>query len=74
MAAAEKLDRRYLGRILMPTLLAPDIVEEILDGRQAAELGVHVLREGFPVDWVEQWRALVHPSPYPVKEMSRGSF
>lgn len=34
LAAAEKLDRGYLGRILMLTLLAPDIVEAILDGRQ----------------------------------------
>ena len=50
MAAAEKLDRGYLGRILMLTLLAPDIVEAIMDGRQPAELGVHVLREGLPVD------------------------
>jgi hypothetical protein len=34
---AEKLDRGYLGRILMLTLLAPDIVEAILDGLQPAE-------------------------------------
>ena len=34
MRRAEKLDRGYLGRILMLTLLAPDIVEAILDGRQ----------------------------------------
>jgi hypothetical protein len=54
LAAAEKLDRGYLGRILMLTLLAPDIVEAILDGRQPPELGVHVLREGFPVVWAEQ--------------------
>ena len=54
MAAAEKLDRGYLGRILMLTLLAPDIVEAIMDGRQPAELGVHVLREGFPMEWGEQ--------------------
>ena len=54
MAAAEKLDRGYLGRILMLTLLAPDIVEAIMDGRQPVELGVHVLREGFPVQWGEQ--------------------
>ena len=33
LAAAEKLNRGYLGRILMLTLLAPDIVEAILDGR-----------------------------------------
>lgn len=54
LAAAEKLDRGYLGRILMLTLMAPDIVEAILDGRQPADLGVHVLREGFPVEWGEQ--------------------
>src|SRR5215213_2252284 len=34
MAAAEKLDRGYLGRVLPLTLLAPDIVEAILEGRQ----------------------------------------
>jgi hypothetical protein len=51
LATAEKLDRGYLGRIVMLTLLAPDFVEAILDGRQPAELGVHVLREGFPVEW-----------------------
>ena len=35
LAKAEKIDRGYLGRILQLTLLAPDIVEAILDGRQA---------------------------------------
>ena len=58
LAAGEKLDRGYLGNILMLTLLAPDIVEAILDGRQPAELGVHVLRAGFPVEWETQ-----HKSP-----------
>lgn len=56
LAAGEKLDRGYLGRILMLTLLAPDIVEAIMDGRQPPELGVHVLREGFPVEWGAQLR------------------
>lgn len=58
LAAAERLDRGYLGRILMLTLLAPDIVEAVLDGRQPPELGVHVLRAGFPVEWGEQRRGL----------------
>ena len=62
LAAGEKLDRGYLGRILMLTLLAPDIVEAVMDGRQPAELGVHVLREGFPVEWGEQRSALLLPS------------
>ena len=38
MATVEKLDRGDPGRILMLTLLAPDIVEAIMDGRQASEL------------------------------------
>ena len=58
LATAEKLDRGYLGRILMLTLLSPDIVEAVLDGRQPVELGVHVLREGVPVEWGEQRGAL----------------
>jgi hypothetical protein len=43
----------------MLTLLAPDIVDAILDGRQPAELGVHVLREGFPVECGEKRQYLV---------------
>ena len=54
LAAAEKINASNLCRVLMLTLLAPDIVEAIMDGRQPAELGVHVLREGFPVEWGEQ--------------------
>ena len=40
MAAAERIDRGYLGRILQMTLLAPDIVELTLDARQPAKLGL----------------------------------
>jgi hypothetical protein len=54
LVTAEKLDLGYLGRILMLTLLAPDIVEAIIDGSQPAELGMYVLREGFPVKWERQ--------------------
>ena len=54
LAAAEKINSSYVSRLLRLTLLAPDIVEAILDGRQPVELGVHVLREGFPVEWGEQ--------------------
>ncbi len=51
MAAAERIDRGYLGRMLQLTLLAPDIVEATLDGRHAAELGLPKLMRPFPVDW-----------------------
>ena len=40
--------------MLRLTLLAPDIVEAIMDGRQPADFGVHVLRVGFPVEWRRQ--------------------
>ena len=33
IAAAEKINESYVGRVLRLILLAPDIVEAILDGR-----------------------------------------
>ena len=38
IAGAEKINESYVGRVLRLTLLAPDIVEAILDGRQTAGL------------------------------------
>lgn len=49
IAAAEKIDRGYVGAVLRLTLLAPDIVEAILSGR-CGELGVARLLKPFPVE------------------------
>lgn len=54
MAAAEKINASYVCRVLRLTLLAPDIVEVILDGRHPAEVTLAVLMESFPVEWREQ--------------------
>ena len=54
IAAAEKIDRGYVGSILRLTLLAPDIVEAILDGRQSEELGLPSLLKPFPLEWERQ--------------------
>ena len=54
LAAAEKIDRSYLGKTLRPTLLAPDIVEAILDGRQSCALALPVLPKSVPSLWDEQ--------------------
>jgi hypothetical protein len=51
MAAAKRIDRGYLGRVLQLTLLAPDIVEAIVDGRQSAELALPNLLESVPAEW-----------------------
>ena len=59
MAAAERIERGYLGTLLQLTLLAPAIVEAILDGRQPPELGLPRLVEPFPADCSEQRQALL---------------
>jgi hypothetical protein len=58
MAEAEKVERGYLGTLLRLTLLAPDLVEAILDGRQPDGLGSRQLFEPFQSDWFEQRDAL----------------
>ena len=40
MAKSERIERGDLGNLLRLTLLAPDVVEAILDGRQTADLGL----------------------------------
>ena len=54
LADAEKLDRGYFGRILQLTLLAPDIVEAIMDGRQPAEWGLEMLTQAASKLWCLQ--------------------
>lgn len=51
LAAAEKINASYLCRILRLTLLAPDLVVAILDGRQPEELTLPGLMEGVAVEW-----------------------
>lgn len=54
MAAAEKIERGYLGTLLRLTLLAPDFVEAVLDGRAASGVALPQVLEPFPVKWAEQ--------------------
>ena len=50
LAAREKVNRGYMSRVLRLTLLAPDIVEAILDGRQPEGLRLEDLLEEVPVE------------------------
>jgi hypothetical protein len=54
LAEAEKINQSYLCRVLRLTLLAPDIVEMILDGRQPAGLQMDALLRPFPSEWMAQ--------------------
>jgi hypothetical protein len=58
IAAAEKIDESYVGRVLRLTLLAPDIVEAVLHGRHPEQMTVAVLMRRFPVLWSAQRSAL----------------
>lgn len=61
LANAEKINSSYLARVLRLTLLAPDIVEEILDGRQPAGLQLEDLLAPFPVEWERQKSSFMIP-------------
>ena len=54
IAEAEKINPSYVSRVLRLTLLAPDVVEAILDGRQPAEMTLAVLMRPFAVGWERQ--------------------
>lgn len=65
LAAVEKLDRGYLGSLLRLTLLAPDIIESVLDGRQPDGASLPALMEPFPIEWARQRDRQWSPSPPP---------
>lgn len=56
LAAHEGIAPSYMTRVLRLTLLAPDIVEAILDGQQGPEVTLAKVLGQFPMDWSEQHR------------------
>jgi hypothetical protein len=62
IAVAEKINESYVGRVLRLTLLAPEIVEAIMNGRHPAGPGLNRLLQPFPVSWREQRTVLLKPS------------
>lgn len=63
MAAAEKIERGYLGSLLRLTLLAPNLVELILDGRVADRVALPALLEPVPLVWAHQCAHLMSSEP-----------
>jgi hypothetical protein len=54
MAKAEGVERGYVGSLLRLTLLPPEMVEAMLDGRQPEGVTLPGLLDGMPVAWGEQ--------------------
>lgn len=54
IAAAEKINDSYVSRVLRLTMLAPDIVEVILNGRHPAGLHLNAVLKPFPAEWKTQ--------------------
>ncbi len=54
IARAEKIGSSFVSRVVRLALLAPDIVEAILAGKQPASLTLKDLMAPFPVEWAGQ--------------------
>jgi len=58
IARSERIGASFVSRYYRLVLLAPDIVDAILDGRQPAQLTMKDLLVPFPVEWEKQYQWL----------------
>lgn len=63
LAREAGLTERYVGRVFGCALLAPDIIESILEGRQPEDLNFKKLCEPVPSSWAEQRERFGFPIP-----------
>jgi len=54
LAGREGIAPSYMTRVLCLTLVAPDVVEAILDGKQRPEMTLARVLVPLPVEWAEQ--------------------
>jgi len=54
LAEREGIAFTYMARVVRLTLLAPDVVEAILDGKQGPQLTLARVLEPFPLIWSDQ--------------------
>lgn len=54
LAEHEGIAPSYMTRVLRLSLLAPDIIEAILDGKQGTVISLAPLLNPFPVEWERQ--------------------
>jgi hypothetical protein len=54
LAAAERINRSYVSRVLRLTMLAPEIVERIMAGNQGEGITLEHAMGAFPSEWENQ--------------------
>ncbi|AZL57783.1 hypothetical protein EI545_02345 [Tabrizicola piscis] len=59
LAEMEGIAFTYMARVLRLTLLAPDIVEAVLDGRHGSEVSLTRLLEPYSMAWSDQRTSLL---------------
>ena len=62
LARAIHLDNSYVARLLNLTLLAPDIIQAIMNGQEPSGVSLEKLTKHLPLDWAEQRAALGFPA------------
>jgi hypothetical protein len=62
IAKAEKINPSYVSRVLRLALLAPNLVEGILIGKQTPKISIDNLMKPFPVEWAQQETNLGFPA------------
>lgn len=55
---AEGISKSYVSRILQLALLAPDVVERVLEGSSGIDLRLEALRASIPLAWDEQHKQI----------------
>ena len=63
IAKSAGLNERYVSRVLRSAFLSPDIVEELLNGTQSADISLDKLMRGIPIGWHQQRKAFASSRP-----------
>jgi len=58
IAAEEHINESYVSQLLRLTLLAPDIIEAVLEGKQPPNMSLAMLIREIPLSWDKQRAAI----------------
>jgi len=72
LAGHERVAAPFLTRTMRLALLAPEIVEAILDGQQPRDLTLEQMRKPLPLDWTVQKHLLLHSDHQARQPKNRG--